>query len=271
METQGPERYIRIYDLRRRTRTTLQQDVRSLGLAWHPDGRALAIAVRGTETTGLLHQNLDGTQRLLVSAPDTSFIRNFSWSPDGTQLAYTVQTGSQHDIWVLTMGDEPTSAPLLDSAATEYGPVFSPDGRWLAYVSSASGRNEVYVQRYPQGEQLAVSVDGGDGPLWNPDGKALFFQGLDGGVPKLMSVSVAADGESLELGAPVSLFDFRVADATGVFEQYAFSFNTGVQYDILPDGERFVMIRGADLAGAREIVVVQNWAAELERQMAAER
>jgi Tol biopolymer transport system component len=277
VESQGLQKTVRTYDLRRKTRTTLGQDGPYLGLEWHPDGRSLAVALRGagTDRGRILQKNLDGTERLLVSAPPdsqdtTAFIRNFSWSPDGTQLAYTVQAGSQHDIWVLTLGNEPTSAPFLDSEATEYGPRFSPDGRWLAYVSSASGRNEIYVQRYPQGETLPVSIDGGEAPLWSPDGKELYFQGLEGGVPKLVSVLLTADGESFELGAPIGLFDLRVLGAEGVFETYAFSFNTGAQYDVFPDGERFVMIRGADAAGAREIVVVQNWAEELERQLAAE-
>src|SRR5438046_2897292 len=81
-------------------------------------------------------------------------------SPDGTRLAYTVQAGGLHDIWVLTMGEKPTTQPFLNSAASEYSPTFSPDGRWLAYTSNESGRAEVYVQKYPQGERFAVSTSG---------------------------------------------------------------------------------------------------------------
>jgi hypothetical protein len=101
--------------------------------------------------------------------------------------------------------------------------------------------------------------------VWQRDGKELFFQ--NGPVePKLMAVSVTYEGDSLRLGKPTPLFNFRVPGTTGVMEQYVGSNNGGVGYDILPDG-RFVMIRGADQAGTREIVLVQNWFNELRRHV----
>jgi hypothetical protein len=180
------------------------------------------------------------------------------------RLAYTVQTGSLHDIWILTMGDKPTSEPFLQSAAAEHSPAFSPDGRWLAYVSDESGRSEVYVKGYPQGDRLAVSASGGNGPVWARDGKALFFEGNIDGTPKLMTALVTRDGVSLRVGKPLPLLDRRVPGPTGVIEQYARSGNSGIRYDVLPDG-RFVMIRGPDPNAAREIVVVQHWFEELKR------
>jgi eukaryotic-like serine/threonine-protein kinase len=191
-----------------------------------------------------------------------------AWSPDGTQLAYTVQTGRAHDIHVVTMGETPTTRPVLTSAASEESPRFSPDGRWLAYASDQSGQREVYVQAYPQGERLSVSTGGGTGPVWRRDGKELYFQGLEGGAPKMMAVSASPDGASLQLGKPVPLFAARVAGPTGAIEEYASSGNTGISYDVLPDG-RFVMVRGADSLGAREIVIVQHWFEELKRLVPA--
>jgi Tol biopolymer transport system component len=264
---------IRIYDLQRGTTTRLGQgnSGSAEGAEWRPDGRALAVATRGATLNGISIWNLDGTYRLLVPIPPgVAVLRNLSWSPDGSQLAYTVQTGSQHDIWVLTMGEAPTTAPLIDSAASEYSPKFSPDGRWLAYQSDESGRLEIYVQRYPEGVRMPVSSDGGTGPVWSPDGRQLYFQGSDGSEPKLMAVSVTMAGDGLQLGEPVAQFDLRVPNSTGVLERYLRSINSGANYDVLPDGSRFVMLRGADEAGAREIVVVLNWFEELQRLVPVE-
>ena len=79
-----------------------------------------------------------------------------------------------------------------------------------------------------------------------------------------MAVSVAPDGTSLRLAKPVPLFEMRVPGPTGLIEEYSASGNVGTAYDVLPDG-RFVMIRGADPTGTREIVLVQHWFEELKR------
>jgi eukaryotic-like serine/threonine-protein kinase len=251
--------------LQRGSTTKLTQDEVDLGVAWYPDGRSLAIASRKKDASGIFLKTLDGHERLLIATPaGVTVIRNAAWSPDGTRLAYTVQTGTQRDIWILMMGEKPTSQPFLNSAAAEYSPRFSPDGRWLAYVSDESGRAEVYLHGYPQGERLAVSTGGGTDVVWRRDGKELYFQGSVDGVPKMMAVAVTPDGASLRLAKPVPLFDLRVTGPTGAVEQYADSSNSGAGYDVLPDG-RFLMFRGPDPTSTREIVVVQSWFEELKR------
>ena len=76
----------------------------------------------------------------------------------------------QFDIWVLSIGDRKTRA-VIQTAANEMSPEFSPDGRWLAYVSNQSGRNEVYVQPYPgPGERHLISTSGGEQPAWDRNG-----------------------------------------------------------------------------------------------------
>jgi serine/threonine-protein kinase len=154
--------------------------------------------------------------------------------------------------------------PLLTGVADEYNPKFSPDGRWLAYASNESGRDEVYVQRYPTGARLAVSTEGANDPVWRRDGRELYFRSRDPVAPKLMGVSITPDGTTLRLGKPVPLLEMRVPVPTGGVEEYASSGFSGARYDVLPDG-RFVAIRRADRNGQREIVVVQNYAAELKR------
>jgi Tol biopolymer transport system component len=212
----------------------------------------------------LFLKELDGTERRLVPNGVSTFLRNTSWSPDGRFLAYTTQTGSQHDIWVLAAGDKPDPQPLLNAPFAEHSPSFAPDGRWLAYVSDESGRAEVYVRRYPRGDRLAVSAAGGMGPRWSRDGKEIFFQGQHDGEFAMMAVSVTATADTVRLGTPTPLFPLRAPGPTGAQEQYGRSSNGGHRYDVLPDG-RFVMIRGADPQGTREIVLVQNWFEELRR------
>ena len=120
-----------------------------------------------------------------------------SWSPDGTTLAYVEEGDStgffQFDIRVLSIADRKTRA-VVETTANEMAPEFSPDGRWLAYVSNQSGRNEVYVQPYPgPGERHLISTNGGNQPAWSPNGRELFYVqgvGFDGGPIALMSVSV---------------------------------------------------------------------------------
>jgi eukaryotic-like serine/threonine-protein kinase len=264
LAARGQDLDVQVFDRRRGSTTRVTQDEVAFGVAWHPDGRSLAIVHPTKDSAGIFLKPLDGREQLLATVPPGAFIRSLVWSPDGSQLAYTVQTGFLHDIWILTMGDPPVTKPFLSRQASEYSPAFSPDGRWLAYVSDESGRAEVYLQPYPAGERLAVSTAGGSGPVWRRDGKALFYQGLDAGVSKMMAVTVTPDGASLALGRPTALFDQRVRGGSGAAEQYMQSSNTGVAYDVLPDG-RFVMVRVADLSGSREFVLVQHWLEELKR------
>jgi serine/threonine protein kinase/Tol biopolymer transport system component len=261
------ESRIELHDLERGTTTKLWEGRARVDsqVAWRPDGRSLAAASR-SEPPGIRLLTLDGTEQPLVpQPPDVTLFRTGSWSPDGMELAYSAQTGGRADIWILTMGEKPTTAPFIVSAVGKYSPKFSPDGRWLAFEAFESGRYEVYVQRFPKGERLAVSTDGGRGPVWRPDGKELFFQGSAGGVEKLMAVSVTAEGNGLRLGEPAALFDLRAPDATGTIERYQQSNNVGAGYDVLPDGKRFVMARNADSSRRREIVLVQHWFEELDR------
>ena len=218
--SRGQNSEVRIYDLLRGFITKLTQEEYALTPAWR-DNRSLVVWSRRKNGSGIFLKNLDGSERLLVPVPaGVTVLRNFSWLPDGTKLAYTLQTGLLHDIWILTMGDKPTTEPFLNSPASEHSPKFSPDGRWLAYESNASGQPEVYVQPYPKGERLPVSPGGGSGPVWKRDGKELYFMGTDAGVPKVMAVSVTLEGASLRLGKPAPLFDGRVTGPAGAIEQY---------------------------------------------------
>ena len=124
-----------------------------------------------------------------------------SWSPDGTTLAYVEEGPSsgffQFDIRGLSMADRKTR-PIVQTAANEMSPEFSPDGKWLAYVSNESSRNEVYVQPYPgPGERHLISNNGGEQPAWGADGRELFYVQRDFGsrLQKLLAVRISAAPE----------------------------------------------------------------------------
>jgi len=177
-----------------------------------------------------------------------------SFSHDGRLLAYSeVSPTTGSDVWVLQLSDHKTQ-PLLRTEFNEVAPVFSPDGRWLAYVSDESGRNEVYAQPYPgPGGKYQISTEGGTEPVWNPKGKELFYRSGD----KMMAVDVATQS-SFSIGKPRMLFQGPYVPTTGMLPMY----------DVSPDGQRFLMVRPAEQAASSslaQIVVVQDWFEELKR------
>jgi serine/threonine-protein kinase len=134
----------------------------------------------------------------------------------------------------------------------ERGARFSPDGNWLAYVSDESGRDEVYVQPYPgPGGKRPVSVDGGAEPAWSPNGRELFYRNDD----EMLAVPVQFE-PSFALGEPRVLFrnEGYILDGVG-----------NANYDVFPDGDRFIMVEALDTIGEQNIVLVLNWFEELKR------
>jgi hypothetical protein len=172
------------------------------------------------------------------------------------------QRGDQYDVWLVTMGDEPTTEPFLAGPSQDRAPAFSPYGRWLAYESDESGRPDVHIQQFPQGERFVVSTDGGRAPVWRRDGREIFFASPREDAIWMMSVTVTTKGDTLTLGRPQPLFEMARA-STGPTTMYGVGSNAGPEYDVLPDG-RFVMVQNA-VTPAREIVLVQNWTSELQR------
>jgi hypothetical protein len=146
-----------------------------------------------------------------------------------------------------------TPFPLVQTRFAEDQGQFSPDGRWIAYRTNESGRNEIYVQAFPgPGGKARVSTEGGSQPRWRRDGKELFFVAPDN---RLMAVPVARPpkGQALNVGAPVPLFATRLALMGSPKHQYA----------VAPDGQRFLMVVSADETTASPITIVQNWLAGL--------
>jgi len=223
---------------------------------WSADGAALwyhktAVAKPGT----IVRLRLDGSTAPEEMVRGKDYVQPQGWTPDGRTLVYT-RGGMKpdgYDIWTF---DTKTGrdAPLVATPAGEFHPALSPDGRWLAYVSTASGRNRVVVKPFAApGPVVPVTDDGHVEPIWSRDGRTLYYRPEDG--RKIFAVS-------FEAGAPPRFSTPTVA-WEGNFEGYVLYSR---QWALSPDGKSAaVWLRPERLAKANQYVVVLNWFEELNR------
>jgi len=242
------------------TRFTLDPAI-DAGSVWSPNASHIVFRSNRNGKIDLFEKVASGVSNerpLLVTQQDKVA---WDWSPDGQFLLYASDdptTGS--DLWALRLSDG-KSLPVVGTNADEREGQFSPpDGRWVAYVSNATGIDEVYIQAFPgPGSKWQVSTNGGVDPRWGRDGRELFYVAPDG---KLMAVAihVDADGRALNLGPPVALFPTRLATGPNVTT----GFISTPQYAVAPDG-RFLMNVTADDNVVSPISVVLNWATGLKK------
>ena len=153
--------------------------------------------------------------------------------------------------------DLPKATPLLQTKAYEGGAQLSPDGKWVVYVSNESGRNEIFVRPFPGPDRRRqVSTDGGTQPVWNPNGKEIFYRVGD----KMMSVAVTFAGGDVTLSQPTELFERRYAYGAGI---------TIPNYDVTRDGQRFLMVKDESTAGRLRMIL--NWTPDPSRASATRR
>jgi serine/threonine-protein kinase len=246
-----------VLDIERDTRSRLTLTGNNILPAWSPDGRRIAFASTrgGSSVVNLFWKAADGSGEAsrLVESPHPRF--PLSWSPDGQLLAITEwNPDSMRDIWILDLNGSEESRPIINTQYDEYSPMFSPDGRWLAYVSDESDRNEIYVEPYPRGQgRWLVSAGGGTEPVWSSDGRELFYRNAG----RMMVVPVRLQPE-FGVGAPRVLFERALK--RGLYDS--------LSYDVTADGRRFLMIeRKMDLA-PNQLNVVLDWAHELRDRVA---
>ncbi|HEX5818978.1 MAG TPA: protein kinase [Gemmatimonadales bacterium] len=216
--------------------------------SWAPDGRSLAFISSPKGILGAYRTTPGATEpaESLFSSPQLGYTG--IWLRDASALVTTAASlvpGSRSDIAILRNGGRGPLEPLVASRFDEQYPAVSADGRWLAYVSNQSGRNEIYVRALAgTGEALQVSVDGGVEPLWGPDGRELFYRGGPATAPMLIAAELRLVGEQ----AVTARHDlFGVADISTAIPH--------TNYDVSPDGRTFVMVRNNP---ATRIMVIQN-------------
>ena len=220
---------------------------------WSPDGNRIvwASAHDGIESLYQKAASMAGEATLLLKSDHTKLPTD--WSRDGRFIIYAeIDPKTKSDVWALPVTGNGESSPfqVVRSDANEGEGTISPDGQWLAYASDASGRYEVYVQRFPGGsDKRQVSTAGGDNPRWRRDGKELFYYAANG---KLMAAPVKS-GESFEISAAVPLFEFRSGTVPGF-----------VPYAVTGDGQRF-LIDSMEAEPNAPLTVVVNWTANVKR------
>jgi Tol biopolymer transport system component len=224
---------------------------------WSPDGRRIAFAAAGRGAPPNLYQKArsDTGPTLLVKSSFNT--QPTDWSHDGRFIVYaSLNPATKWDLWLLPMtGAETDRKPvaLLESEYNEHLGRFSPDRRWLAYVSDESETSEVYVRTLAgPGGKWRISSKGGSEPTWRGDGKELFYRARDG---SLMAVTIKA-GATLEVGAPAELFKARMARRGPGYE---------TSYTVTRDGQRFLMSTVTDESTSVPTKVVLNWRAALRR------
>jgi Tol biopolymer transport system component len=242
------------YDLGRDTLTRLTfEGTGNGGPVWTPDGKRVAF-ISGVPGN-LFWQPADGSGK--AERLTTSEYRQIagSWSPDGQVLAFheagNPTTGN--DLWVLRLSDR-KAQPFLRTPFNESAPQFSPDGHWLAYMSNESGRAEIYVQPYPgPGGKWQVSTDGGTEPVWNRNGRELFYRQGN----RMIAVDVAMQ-TVFSASKPRMLFEGPYLPSAG----------NSPDYDVSPDGQRFLMVKAPEREQiSSQIAIVQNWFEELKQKV----
>ena len=255
-----------VWDFGRETLTRLSFDPgRDAFAEWMPDGQNVVFSSMRSGAMNLYRKAIDGTgviERLSESA-NGHYATTFT--PDGNRLVFAeVVFGARRtvDLAVLTLDGDPAVQTLLDPNFDVDNADLSPDGRWLAYNSNASGADEVYVRPFPNvdGGRLKISSGGGVHALWGPDRRELFFQTPAG---HLMRVTIEAELELIP-GKPETILE----PGSYYFTQRERSF------DISPDGQRFLMIKEGEAGetedpfpGLTRFIVVHNWFEELNERV----
>ncbi|MCU1272574.1 MAG: serine/threonine protein kinase, partial [Bryobacterales bacterium] len=231
---------------------------------WSPDSRKLAFS-----------RAYDGPPKLFVRGigemdadeplPEDYFQTPSDWSRDGrfiavTNTGFAINNELNGDVWLIDMARDRKVIHLIKTPFHEGSPAFSPDGRWLAFTSDESGRTEMYVQAFEGGEsprlvgeRHLVSRHGAICLRWRRDGKELFYLAWDG---RLNVVPITLS-PTLKIGEPAPLFSISTEARAAVHSQ--------VGFDVSADGER-LLVPIVTSSEKSEIVVIQNWEAEMQRR-----
>jgi eukaryotic-like serine/threonine-protein kinase len=244
--TAGDVNDVWVYDLATGTPTQFTTSGRALHPTWAPNKRTLVYMAAGRR---LMSQPVDGSAEANgVTGTDGGF--GPSVAPDGS-IVYQRREPNGWIVWSVPAGGAAAPHKVIDDTFAHYMPAVSPDGHWLADVSSPTGHNEVYARPFPgPGPVVQVSDSGGTEPAWSPDGRQIYYRNHGA----FMAVNVATP--SLAITSRRKLFKDTFDGAM-----------PHRNYDVMPDGSGFLMITG----GSSEAVVVLNWVSELRARLAKAR
>jgi serine/threonine-protein kinase len=222
-----------------------------------PDGRRVTFSGdRAGQPRSIFWKAADGSggeERLFASEAHAHVS---SWSPDGRTLLFTAyHPATAGDIWVFSLDGNRRTRPFLRTPFNERAPRFSPDGRWFTYVSNESGRDEVYVQHFPDpAGKWQISTSGGAEPVWSSTGKEIFYRSGE-----KMMVAAVVSGQTFSAENPRMLFEGRFVPSRRGEAGYAVS----------SDGQRFVMVKREQPAALTQLNVVLDWFEDVRRRVPA--
>jgi sugar lactone lactonase YvrE len=219
--------------------------------AWSPDGKMLVF----TTPAGMWRAPADGSSLAVKFRSGISFGRRApEYSRDGKWIVLATPNG----LFVTRTDGDTAVQRIVADPGTQQDPALSPDGRWLAYSSAETGMIEVYVRPFPDWKSAKRQVSSGSGasPRWSHDGRELFYSDVVNGA--MIAVPVIA-GSAFTTGVPKRLFSGQPYDLFGR------------EFDVSPDGQRFLMTRpaGATVQRPDELIVVQNFFEELRAKVPA--
>jgi len=260
VEIEGPNHDFYFYDFARTVLSKVTTDGMSHNPVWSPDGKQLAYRSwnSGGMTMWVMNSDRSGTPTRLD--PKGTRQSPVSFSPDGKFLSFDQKDPqTDDDAWILPVGGG-EARPISHSKFGEGSAKFSPDGRWIAYSSTESGKPEIYVQPFPGlGPKIQISNAGGTDPMWRRMGGELYYRQAN----KMMMVSVVTSGPELKASAPKALFEGEFYEGSGASCEMGGP--AAANYDVTPDGQRFLMVKdNSNGTFATKAVVVVNWAEELK-------
>jgi Tol biopolymer transport system component len=233
----------------RTTRVTNAPDAGNFGGIFTSDGKSVVFSRGLAQDVDLFMISAEGkNERRLTSTPGSKLATSIS--RDGRWLLFhQIDPVTLSDIWVAELSD-PKPRAFVKTTAQESYPAISPDNKWVAYQSNESGRFEVFVRSFPDGDRVVrVSSDGGIEPEWSFDGSELLYRGLDN---KLMAMPVRG-GSVFEAGKPQVLFDARGYEN---------------RFEASTDGQRFLMMPLiASEQSSTQINIIQNFLTELRQRV----
>jgi eukaryotic-like serine/threonine-protein kinase len=232
-----------LYELTSQTFTRLTTDgATNERPEWTPDGSRVLYRSGRTQRSEIWWRpaDLSAAAEPLLADPEEDLFEAVM-SPDGRYVAYQLDTAGA-DIMYKSRGSDGPAIPVANSRGVETMPRFSPDGKWIAFVTDESGNNQVVVQPFPgPGARTQVSTRGGIEPVWSRDGRRIYYR--DSG--KIMVANVSADP------------GFRVISRAAVMDdEYVLSENPHANYDVTADGRGFLLLKPVQQG---DMIVVVNW------------
>jgi eukaryotic-like serine/threonine-protein kinase len=226
---------------------------------WSPNGARIAFSYDNRPGPPTVYLKSTGGPEQYDLLVESGEAWSTDWSSDGHTIVYEHREAkTQNDLWLISVSGQHKPRPFLATPANETGGRISPDGRWIAYTSDESGRNEIYVTSFPEPRGTTrISTDGGMQPEWRRDGNELFYRTQD---RRLMAVPIKG-GAALDAGKPHSLFELPPeppAWIQGEADQRVYAPSA--------DGQRFLIAVPVGEGSSAPITVVLNWDAELKKK-----